>query len=305
MTERKIFEIFISLLQFLKTNEKQKLAKNFSDVESIAGLSLKDLSMAVGRNLITKEFNGDVLKKKLEHALKLIDRYRMQCSNIADDDYPQKLLRLSDPPFMLFMRGEKIKQEKMIGIVGTRKPTGYGMQTAFTYAQKLAQKNVTIVSGMAIGIDGYAHKGAVSVNCPTVAVLACSVDNLYPKSNTGLARKILTNGGTIVSEYPPETKPLQYRFLERNRIISGLSDVLIVIEAPKDSGALNTAKYALDISVLVAVIDEMLQSPQNTGGIFLTEHGAKVVHSVDELLNESNKKNVQIALFSESEGIYE
>lgn len=305
MTERKVFELAVSLFTFLNLAEKKKLCKNFSLVNELFDLNLKDLSLLVGRSLRVKNFTGDKLKLKLERALRIIENYKINLISIFDDDYPKSLNEIEEQPFVIFYRGEKINDQRRIAIVGTREPTGKGMQFAFDIAKDLSEKNIVIVSGMAIGIDAFAHKGAVTANAPTIAVLPCGVENLYPMSNVGLARKIIDAGGTILSEYPPETTPLKFRFLERNRIISGLSEGTIVIEAPKKSGALSTAEHSRVQGRAVFVFEEMLNSKRNEGGRNLNAHIVNSSDDVIEVLNNqcfySRNKIIEKSLFSSEE----
>lgn len=299
MTEKEIFYLTVSLLTFLKTHEKKIICKNFSRVDDVFKLDLKDISLVVGRNLRTKKIIGEGLKRKLERAIKIIERYKINLTSCYDSDYPSALKEIANPPFIIFSRGQKLTNTKKIAIVGTRLPTGMGKQLAFNVAKDFAEKNFIVTSGMAMGIDAFAHKGAVSVNKNTIAVLACSVENLYPRSNVGLARKIIYAGGSIVSEYPPGTEPLKFRFLERNRIVSALSEGTIVIEAPQKSGALSTAEHASVQGKPVFVFEQLLNSPQNEGAKNLD---AIVVRSVDEVVDYiKNKSTMNNLLFSYEE----
>lgn len=305
MTDRKVFELAISLFTFLNLSEKKKLCKNFSELNELFNLNLKDLSFLIGRSLRVKNFTGDKLKIKLEKALRIMENYKINLISVFDNDYPKSLNEIDEQPFAIFSRGEKINEQRRIAIVGTREPTGKGMQFAFDMAKELSEKNIVIVSGMAIGIDAFAHKGAVTANAKTIAVLPCGVENLYPMSNIALARKIVDRGGTILSEYPPETMPLKFRFLERNRIISALSEGTIIIEAPKKSGALSTAEHARTQGRPIFVFEEMLNSNRNEGGRNLNAH---IVNSSDEVLEVLNNeclhnknKTIEKELFSVEE----
>lgn len=287
MTERKIFELTISLLTFLKTREKKNLAEQFSRADDIFNLNIKDVSLLIGRSIKVKDFKFENLKAKLERSVRIIENYKIELTSVFDSDYPYLLREIAEPPFMIFSRGKKLNEQHKIAIVGTRRPTGKGMQFAFDSAKTCAEKNYAVVSGLALGVDAFAHKGAVSVNAPTIAVLPCAVENLYPRANVGLARKIIDAGGSIISEYPPETTALKFRFLERNRIVSGISDGTVVIEAPEKSGALSTAAHTRTQGKPLFMFEQLLDSVQNEGGRALSACTVKTVDEIIDVLQDT------------------
>lgn len=305
MTEREIFYLTISLFTFLNTNEKKILCKNFSQCDELFRFNIKDLSILLGRSIRTKEKLGEALKVKLDRSLKIIERYHIHFSSCFDTDFPRALKKIPEAPFAIFSRGTKLTNAKKIAIVGTRSPSGKGKQLAFDVAREFTEKGYTVTSGMALGIDSFAHKAAISINAATIAVLACSVENLYPRINIPLARKIVNAGGSIVSEYPPETEALKFRFLERNRIVSGLSEGTVVIEAPQGSGALSTAAHASAQGKQVFVFEQMLESPQNAGVQNLQAEVVKTVDEVIDIINNKSKMHEAHGLFSYEELDYE
>jgi DNA processing protein len=160
-------------------------------------------------------------------------------------EYPELLRQIPNPPFLFYRRGAPLNPaDKFIAMVGTRVPSLYGEKMAFAIAERISLCGGIVVSGLAFGVDAICHRAAVKNNKPTVAVMASPVDNVTPSSHFNLAEKILATGGTIISEYAGDTASYKYRFLERNRIISGLCKATIVIEAAKKSGALITAAHA-------------------------------------------------------------
>lgn len=164
---------------------------------------------------------------------------------IDSKEYPEKLKNIYDPPRKIYLIGNKsLLYQKGIAIVGARDATQYGKKIAYNLAKELSEQNIVIISGLALGIDSYAHTGTVQGR--TIAVLGSGIDNIYPKENIGLAREIIKNKGCIISEYSLGTKPERLHFPQRNRIISGLSDGVVVVEASKKSGALITAEFALE-----------------------------------------------------------
>lgn len=174
---------------------------------------------------------------------------------IGDEFYPEKLLHIYAPPQELYVLGDaSILNEKGIAIIGCRDCSDYGKKVSYYFAKELANKNINIISGLARGIDAIAHKGAIDVKGKTIGVLGCGLNVVYPPENKELYKQIIKSGGAIITEYPLGTKPLKYNFPARNRIISGLSDGVLVIEAKKRSGTLNTASHALDQGKDVFVI---------------------------------------------------
>lgn len=208
--------------------------------------------------------------------------------SIFDEDYPALLKEITDPPPVIFFRGKlQDENEPSIGIVGTRKCTVYGKQATHDIAFELAKNGVTIVSGLALGIDGIAHEAALEAGGKTIAVLGSGVDrkNIYPASHQPLAERIISSGGCVLSEYPPGFEPTQYSFPARNRIIAGLSLGTLVAEAPIKSGALITAERCLDYNRDVFAIPHPITSLQGAGGNELLKKGATLVSDASDILH--------------------
>ena len=174
----------------------------------------------------------------------------------------------------------------MVSVVGTRNPSTYGKNVAYDLAEAVAAQGVTVVSGLAFGIDAISHFATVSLCKPTVAVLASGIYDITPSTHHRLAEKILEHGGTIVSEYPPAHPALPYRFLERNRIIAGLSEATIVIEAGERSGALSTARRALDYGRDIYALPGDITRPQARGCLTLIRDGAYPILGVDTFMEQ-------------------
>ena len=204
---------------------------------------------------------------------------------INDDLYPIVLREIFDPPLVLYYRGTLIPDARRIGIVGARKFTAYGEAAAMEFAERLARSGVTITSGAARGIDTRAHRGALRGG-RTVAVLGCGVDIAYPPENRRLLSQIVESGGAVLSEYAPGTQPLPAFFPARNRIISGLSEGTLVVEAAKRSGSLITAEMALSEGRDVYAVPGSIYSPQSGGCHNLIRAGARLVESPQEILEE-------------------
>jgi len=209
---------------------------------------------------------------------------------LPDPNYPRLLKEISDPPQVLYLKGEiKKEDETAIAIVGTRNYTNYGKRIAEEITSDLAERGITIISGLAKGIDTFAHKAALEHKGRTIAVLGSAVDSksLYPACNRKLAEKIARNGA-VVSEYPVGTKSERYFFPQRNRIISGLSLGILVVEAPEKSGALITASQALEQNREVFAVPGPIYSENSKGTNNLIKMGAKLVTCANDILEELN-----------------
>lgn len=207
-------------------------------------------------------------------------------------DYPKLLLEIPNPPELLFVKGSvELLHQPQIAIVGSRNASPIGLETAYDFAHSLSQSGLIITSGLALGIDGAAHQGALAANCPTIAVIGTGVDKVYPYQHTSLAEKILNNGA-IVSEFPLGTTPAPHNFPRRNRIISGLCLGTLVVEASAKSGSLITAKLAADQGREVFAIPGSIHNPTSKGCHQLINLGAKLVQNIDDILSELDQFNV-------------
>lgn len=208
------------------------------------------------------------------------------------DVFPFLLKEIPNPPLKVFVSGnlpdDPPAGKPKIAIVGTRKATIEGRLIAKKIAMRLAELDIIIVSGLAMGIDTAAHEGALAGNGKTIAVLACGLDSVYPRQNENLAERILESGGAIISEYPIGTPIMPHQFLERNRIVSGLSDATIVIEAPIDSGALVTARLAAEQGREVFIFPGPINHPNYRGSHKLIRDGARLVSSIEDILEDLN-----------------
>jgi len=202
--------------------------------------------------------------------------------------YPSLLKRIENPPKTIYFRGELFKNENYFSIVGTRRCSDYGKEIAFSFAKELSKAGLTIVSGMARGIDSFSHKGAIEGAGITVAVLATGLDqkSIYPQENLKLAKKILESEGCLISEYPEGIEGAKFRFLERNRIISGMSIGVLIVEAKIKSGALNTAFWAKNQGKKIFAIPGSIFSQNSKGTHLLIKNNAKLVDSPNDVLKE-------------------
>lgn len=209
---------------------------------------------------------------------------------IEDKNYPKILRKITNPPKVLYEKGEIKNNEFCFAIVGTRRCSPYGKQATLEIAGGLANAGLTIVSGLAPGIDTSAHKAVIERGKRTIAVLGTGLDekSIYPKENIGLARKIVEIGGCLISEYPPGTPGSRFSFPQRNRIISGLSVGVLVVEAKEKSGALITAQFAFFQKRKVFALPGSIYSLNSKGSHYLIKKGAKLVENANDILKELN-----------------
>jgi len=209
---------------------------------------------------------------------------------IKDKSYPKLLKEIKDAPEILYVRGKILSEDSFFAVVGTRMASSYGKQIALEIAGELAEAGLTIVSGLAPGIDTFAHTAAVERNKRTIAVLGTGLDekSIYPQSNLKLAQRILETGGCLISEYPPGTPGSKFTFPQRNRIISGLSIGVLIVEAKQKSGALITANWAKKQERKIFAVPGSVHSLNSKGPHYLIKAGAKLVENTNDILKELN-----------------
>ena len=226
----------------------------------------------------------EAAERDLSKAREAMDRYEIQMLLLEDEAYPQQLRQIPDPPLYLFVRGElKATDLKSVAIVGTRNVTDYGSGIAEKLSAELAKHGFAVVSGLARGIDTFAHQGALRGKGRTLAVCGCGLDVVYPSENKQLMADIIDNG-VCLSEYPPGDQPLNWHFPARNRIISGLSQAVVVVESGAKSGALITADFALEQGKEVFAVPGNVHRMQSRGPHSIIKQGAHLVESVDDIL---------------------
>ena len=209
---------------------------------------------------------------------------------INHQDYPPQLREIPNPPLGIYVHGQPPLPSINLAIVGTRKPTPYGLKIIDKLVRELTNTNITIISGLALGCDTQAHRMALKYNLKTLAVLGSGLSNIFPSSNRGLANEIIKNNGWIVSEFSPTTPPLKHHFPLRNRIVSGLSQGVLVIEAPFKSGALITAREAINQNRDVFAIPNQIGNKNAEGPHFLIKSGAKLIESATDILEEMSSQ---------------
>lgn len=287
----------------LRTAEKLILVDLLDSGTDLSLLSLSEVESAIGRRLRSRSWDFRSLLDLARADALLLAGLGARYVNIADPGFPAALREIPDPPFGLYFRGRDIPPERpAIGIVGTRYPTGAGLETCLALSAGLAAEGLPVVSGLARGIDSAAHRGALKAGGFTCAVLPCGIERVYPAGNRSLAGAILESGGLLLSEYPPGTSIQKSRFPERNRIISGLCRGLLVVEAPSDSGALITADFALEQGRDVFVAAAQLGSPQSAGLDRLASEGARPILKAGEILVDWGLDGLRAVLPAHAEG---
>ena len=242
-----ILRLMLSDATFLTTKEKTLLQTSLEDSAHFASLSLADIVKQIHRDIKRAVWNGQESLKKAQAAERILHALGIHWTAWDSADFPAMLTEMTDPPYMLFYRGNlDCLKSPCVSVVGTRRATQGARKATEAFAHDAAEDGCTVVSGLAYGIDSYAHKGSLlSANGQTAAILPSGIDTITPLAHTKLAQRMLQKGGLILSEYAPGTPAQNFRFVQRNRIIAALSPVTVVTQAPSGSGALITADYAL------------------------------------------------------------
>ncbi|QQO07406.1 DNA-processing protein DprA [Breznakiella homolactica] len=289
MDYRGLLDFIIIRIPGLSPRDRLRLCKTLDREDEISVLSIKDIEKITGKSLSRYPFVMDDIRSQAERDCRNARLRGIETVSYRDSRYPPLLRETSDPPVVLFYRGSLPDQEKpLVGIVGTRRPTGPGASQAYDFARSLGRAGISVVSGLALGIDAMAHRGSIDAGVPGIAVLGSGADEIYPAANRILAVRLVENGGALVSEYPPGTPANKWQFPARNRIIAGLCRGTIIVEAPENSGALITAQFALDQNRDLWVGSAGVASPLGGGTGALREQGAPVLDSVDPILSDWN-----------------
>lgn len=288
-------EILFSYFPKNTVKRYQELVAVFDNLEKAWETNAGELIKIGWEEELTNEFIGWKNEIDENKIAKILKHENIYCLTKDDEQYPASLKELYDPPFCLFIRGELPKDGFNLAVVGTRKYTTYGKQVTEELVAELATNGLTIISGLALGIDGIAHETTLKAGGKTVAVLGTGINDahIYPGSHRQLAKRIIESGGAIISEYPPGTLPSRFGFPKRNRIIAGLSLGVLVAEAPEDSGALITAQCALDLGREVFAIPHPITSPNAVGTNTLIKNGAHLINSAKDILEILNLQEIK------------
>lgn len=281
--------IWLASVEGLGPVKKFALLNKFETAKRIYNATEKEILKVDGMSdKIVQNMQKAKDAKLLEKYEKYILKNDIKIINISDDNYPAKLKNIYAPPITIFAKGDiSLLNSKSIAIVGSREPSKYGIYVAEKFSKELSKEGITIVSGLARGIDTFAHVGALSSFGKTIAVLGSGIDIVYPKENAKYYREI-SEKGLIISEYIVGTAPESKNFPQRNRIISGLSDGVLVVEASKNSGTMITTDFALEQGKELYVIPGNITSNLSAGTNNLIKEGAKLVTDVYEILEDLN-----------------
>ncbi len=251
--------------------------------------------------ILRLDFNGESIKEALKlretvdpkKEWERLEKLNIKTISFFEKSYPKLLKEISSPPILLYLKGNvDLLKEKCVAVVGTRTPSGYGRAAVDMLVPQLAEAGLTIVSGLAQGIDALTHLATLKCGGKTIGVLGCGVDQVYPKMNEPLATEMLKKNNLIISEYPAGTEAFRQNFPARNRIIAGLSLGTLVIESKIDGGALITAKQALEANREVFALPGPITYATSAGTNKLLQEGAKVVLSAEDILQELNLKKL-------------
>jgi DNA processing protein len=287
--EEKNYWIWLASISGVGSKTSLGLIRHFGSAENVYKCSYSEL-MASG--LVKKHAAKNISEykniDKINEYLKIMKENGIKVYTIHENEYPDNLKNIYDPPPVLYVKGELVKEDSLaIGIVGSRKASDYGLKAAQRIAERLAELGITIVSGMALGIDSAAHRGALIAKGRTIAVFGCGLKYVYPMTNYSLSQEIQRNGA-LISEYPFDTEAYPGQFPARNRIISGMCLGVIVVEAGEKSGSLITADFALEQGREVFAVPGNISSPNSKGTNSLIKNGAKLVSRIEDILEELN-----------------
>ena len=281
--------VALSLISGLGSRRVYKLLKHIDEPEEIFNLGKRKLRSVEGIGeasaLAILSFDD---WEAVDQIIADTEKSGSKIITLSDPEYPPLLKQIYDPPVLFWMKGNPEALSKPgVAVVGTRNTSAYGRNMAEKLTGELADQGLCTFSGLAYGIDAIAHKTAIDHNAPTVAVLGSGIDNLYPKKNAGLANQIVKSGGAVITEYPLGTNPDAGNFPVRNRIVSGMSLGVLVIESGIKGGSMITADIGLDQNREVFAVPHPIGNPSGTGCNYLIKRGsAKLVQTVDDILEE-------------------
>ena len=281
------YKIGLCSSHVFSNTEKRALYEYFGDFESIYRASkdqLLSLEFLTPEKVL--EFCSEKSKTNLEEMCSYMEKEKIFCISCFDEEFPEKLKHIHDVPFQLFYKGDLPgKNERIVAVVGARMCSGYGKSKTLELCELLGNNGFSVVSGMAMGIDSYAHEGALNANGKTYAVLGCGVDVCYPSKNQSLYKQII-NTGCVMSEFAPKVHPQPEFFPRRNRIISGMADAVILIEAKERSGSLITANLALEQGKDIFALPGRISDPLSYGTNKIISQGAGIIVSFEKLVDD-------------------
>ncbi|NQW23712.1 MAG: DNA-protecting protein DprA [SAR202 cluster bacterium] len=282
------FWVALSRIPLLGTKRFRRLESYFGRLENVWRASFKELKAAGIEDRPAQEIVAARNNSSPDDEMVALERAQVTAVTWNQSEYPSRLKEIADPPAVLYYKGRLLpSDDRSVAIVGTRSPTTYGREAAAVLSRGLAETGLTVVSGLALGIDGVAHKTALENGGRTIAILAGGLDNVYPKEHNGLFRQIQEQGA-VVSEQPLGVRPTSRSFPRRNRLISGMSLGSVVIEAAEGSGARWTVYHALEQDREVFCVPGSIFSPASRFTNRMIQEGAKLVTGINDILEELN-----------------
>ena len=292
MNNRGLLDIIISLIPAIRPVDRIYLLQKFDGEDDFILQSKREIEKILNIR-IHSGFDIDGIRAIAEKTASVCMKRSIHWVSYNDAEYPPLLREIYDPPSVIFYKGKLPNPEKpLLGMVGTRKPSPESAAQAFSIGYGVGQAGISVVSGLALGIDAMSHRGNLTAGIPGYAVLGSGADEVYPSSNKPLAKLILDSGGALLTEYPPGSRPARWTFPARNRIISALSRSVIIVEAPAKSGALITADFSLQHGKEIWVASSGLQQQQygsldnKMGTIKLASEGADIIYSASDVLEK-------------------
>ena len=279
--------IWLSRIEGLNPKFLNDLLGKYKNPKTIWNRTKEELLEDGIKEKYVEEITNINYRQSLDKYIKYMNENNIEIITIKDKEYPDKLKVIYDPPIVLYVKGNKnILNDNAVAVVGCRLSSKYGENTAKKLAYNLSLNNINIISGLAKGIDSFAHKGALTGKGRTIAVVGCGLDRVYPEENRILFDEIIRNGGAIISEYIIGTKPLARNFPRRNRIISGLSNGVIVVEAREKSGTLITVDFALEQGKTIYAVPGNIDNLNSYGTNDLIKQGAKIITKIEDVLED-------------------
>lgn len=284
----KKYWIWLSRIEGLGAIKINELLNRYKTPETIWNLDEEELknTHGIGEEL-SKKITDLKYKENLDRYIEYMEKNKIEIITIKDKEYPSKLKNIYDAPAILYVKGNKeVLDKESIAIVGCRDCSFYGRCVAEKIAYELSKNNIVTISGLAKGIDSFAHKGSIRAKEKTIAVLGNGLDIIYPQENQNLYNEIIYYGGAIISEYIVGTKPERMNFPARNRIVSGLSSGIVVVEAKEKSGTLITVDFGLEQGKNIFAVPGNITSQNSIGTNKLIKEGAKCVTCIQDILEE-------------------
>lgn len=310
MDEERLYQVALTRVPHVGCVIAKALIEKFKSATEVFKASAADLELVEGVGTgIARSLSRFRDFRACEKILNDVEQYKLSMIFLNDEAYPKKLLDCYDPPTLLYYKGNiSLNAPKKVAVIGTRSHSEYGRQVTEKLIRDLRDKDITIVSGMAYGIDGLAHRNAIKYDIPTIGVLAHGLNTIYPSEHTSMAREMLRGKGALVTEFIVGTKPDRHNFPIRNRIVAGICDAIVVVETGLKGGSMITASIAASYNHPVFVFPGRTTDNKNAGcNMMLRRNTATIILDADNLLEElqwelpkdHNRKNNQLSFFGE------